>query len=321
MKVYSGALVATLALSLWGAAAGDCMANRGQRVRGLVEEVELPRKNRRLMVTNVGGSGGGWMWSPGSGSGDLDTKAPSPAPVRPPNGSGGGGGGGGGSNGPTGGGGGSSGPIIIPEASGTRGRMKDRRMMRGRMRGKGGRSIRGSMGGFRGGGSRGGRTEGACTCMSCTTDVLNTKAGDFTCGTRIDFLLKNRSQDYPTTASACYHVAGIEFPDGTYFASHMVTCRIAFVTRALSFLQSVEPAIPSHATVEQNPTRMRPAGKSKVPGFPCQRKESLHSLTDALFWVLADAKLVRRKLGTLMPMVRSSRGRISCMQRRRSLHP
>jgi len=46
-----------------------------------------------------------------------------------------------------------------------------------------------------------------CGCATCTSSVLNTMAGDYSCGDRINFL---RSNGY-SEAEACKQVAGVEF--------------------------------------------------------------------------------------------------------------
>jgi hypothetical protein len=60
---------------------------------------------------------------------------------------------------------------------------------------------------------------GACTCTSCTQEVLKVSAKGLTCGQRIDYLLQNYSQAFSTKASACERIAGIEFPQGTVRSS------------------------------------------------------------------------------------------------------
>jgi hypothetical protein len=52
-----------------------------------------------------------------------------------------------------------------------------------------------------------------CGCSSCTDTVWERDAGDFKCGTRIEYLQAAWANTYPTEQDACSRVAGIEFPD------------------------------------------------------------------------------------------------------------
>jgi hypothetical protein len=49
-----------------------------------------------------------------------------------------------------------------------------------------------------------------CGCNDCTTEVLNTLAGAYTCGARIDYLQNDMGF---SEVDACKRVAGVEFPD------------------------------------------------------------------------------------------------------------
>mmetsp|Transcript_4561 Transcript_4561/g.6482 ORF Transcript_4561/g.6482 Transcript_4561/m.6482 type:complete len:563 (+) Transcript_4561:36-1724(+) len=50
-----------------------------------------------------------------------------------------------------------------------------------------------------------------CGCSSCTTEVWNTLAGQYSCGDRIDYLI-SLPESYPTEEDACRRVASVEFP-------------------------------------------------------------------------------------------------------------
>jgi hypothetical protein len=159
------------------------------RVRGqVVDESEPKLYNRRLHVTGVGGNGGG----SGSGYGGIPV-----SPIASPG------------KGSTGGA-----PIASPNGKTKGSGKKAGPGIKGASKGKGGgRSINGNQGGFRSG-TAVNTTSSICTCISCTVDVLNTMAGNFTCGERIDYLLNSNSAAYPTTATACHQVGGLEFPNG-----------------------------------------------------------------------------------------------------------
>jgi hypothetical protein len=78
--------------------------------------------------------------------------------------------------------------------------------------GRSGISIKGGSGGFREEGIP--ETNTICTCVSCTEEVMNTEVGGYTCGERMAYLVQNYPDAFPTTASACRRVAGLEFPEG-----------------------------------------------------------------------------------------------------------
>jgi hypothetical protein len=52
-----------------------------------------------------------------------------------------------------------------------------------------------------------------CGCSTCTEEVLNTDAGGFSCGARIDWMVDSMSY---IVEDACNLVAGEEFPFGMY---------------------------------------------------------------------------------------------------------
>lgn len=58
-----------------------------------------------------------------------------------------------------------------------------------------------------------------CSCPACTQEVLDRKAGEYTCGARMEYLLENYAE-FAKTRQACARVAGLEFPAGT---SHRCT--------------------------------------------------------------------------------------------------
>lgn len=50
-----------------------------------------------------------------------------------------------------------------------------------------------------------------CSCPACTQEVLDRKAGEYTCGARMEYLLENYAE-FAKTRQACARVAGLEFP-------------------------------------------------------------------------------------------------------------
>jgi hypothetical protein len=55
-----------------------------------------------------------------------------------------------------------------------------------------------------------------CSCPSCTQEVLDRMAGEYTCGARMEYLLAHNSGAFSKTRQACGRVAGLEFPEGAY---------------------------------------------------------------------------------------------------------
>ena len=51
-----------------------------------------------------------------------------------------------------------------------------------------------------------------CECDSCDQTAWDTLAGEFECGARIDYLVEQHGDLYPTEQDACRQVAGIEYP-------------------------------------------------------------------------------------------------------------
>lgn len=62
---------------------------------------------------------------------------------------------------------------------------------------------------------------GYCTCASCTTDALNSMAGQFTCGARINYLMEEHANTFGSSRKACRRVGGLEFPQGTPMGSEL----------------------------------------------------------------------------------------------------
>eukprot|EP00978_Attheya_sp_CCMP212_P041743 scaffold243381_cov56-Attheya_sp.AAC.2 len=52
---------------------------------------------------------------------------------------------------------------------------------------------------------------GSCGCSDCTANIWNLMAGDYTCGERIQYLVSDRSIQFPTEQDACRQIA-FEFP-------------------------------------------------------------------------------------------------------------
>ncbi|GKY96461.1 hypothetical protein MPSEU_000605600 [Mayamaea pseudoterrestris] len=218
--------VLSCAFTLAGFLAATDAAHVG-RVRGLVDDSEPVRKQRRLMVTSVGGGHWGNNGRVTSGSSGTVSNPVVDEGDTGGNSGGSGGGGGGGTTvtNPQGGGSGAT-PVVSPVRDGGSGGNAPRadnggsggapraqpKASKSKGASKQGRSIKGSQGGFRGGDDDQTGTTAICTCASCTTDVLNTMAGGYTCGERIDFQLKNNPALFPTIATACHQVGGLEFP-------------------------------------------------------------------------------------------------------------
>lgn len=59
---------------------------------------------------------------------------------------------------------------------------------------------------------RGSNTNYRCGCSRCSDAVWNLEADGSTCGERVDFLLEQHSDLYPTELDACKQVAQVEFP-------------------------------------------------------------------------------------------------------------
>jgi hypothetical protein len=53
-----------------------------------------------------------------------------------------------------------------------------------------------------------------CSCPSCTQEVLDRMAGEYTCGARMEYLLSHNSGAFSKTRQACGRVGGLEFPKG-----------------------------------------------------------------------------------------------------------
>jgi hypothetical protein len=55
-----------------------------------------------------------------------------------------------------------------------------------------------------------------CSCPSCTQEVLDRMAGEYTCGARMEYLLSHNSGAFSKTRQACGRVGGLEFPKGAF---------------------------------------------------------------------------------------------------------
>jgi hypothetical protein len=97
------------------------------------------------------------------------------------------------------------------------------------------KSLKGSKEGGKAGSGGGGKAEGGkasksgtdarpscdtersfCSCPSCTQEVLDRMAGEYTCGARMEYLLAHNSGAFSKTRQACGRVAGLEFPKGAW---------------------------------------------------------------------------------------------------------
>jgi hypothetical protein len=97
------------------------------------------------------------------------------------------------------------------------------RTVRGLGSSSGSKSGKGSGKGSKSKGSKSKNGSSLCTCQSCTEKVLKRRAGLYTCGERIDYLLTQYSGAFPTETSACKRVGGIEFPEGELGARCLVS--------------------------------------------------------------------------------------------------
>jgi hypothetical protein len=61
-----------------------------------------------------------------------------------------------------------------------------------------------------------------CSCPSCTQEVLDRMAGEYTCGARMEYLLAHNSGAFSKTRQACGRVAGLEFPEGAFALCEVV---------------------------------------------------------------------------------------------------
>jgi len=90
--------------------------------------------------------------------------------------------------------------------------LKERRRLDGKSgTGKAGKGSKSKSKG-KGSKSKGGSSGGFCGCQSCTANVLERKAGRFTCEERISHLMNDHTGVFSTTTKACRRVAGLEFP-------------------------------------------------------------------------------------------------------------